>query len=354
MRRRILAHRTVNPEQVLDYPHAAPPAPGETHEVAPGVHWLRMPLPFALNHINLWLLEDGDRLVIVDCGFAADATRELWQRHFDGFFAGRQVSRIVATHLHPDHAGNAGWLMGRFDAPLVMSQGDFVIAHAWRDEAAGYSVGALVAHLARHGLAGERLEVLVRRANVYRRATPDFPLAYRRMMDGDELAIGGRRWRVIMGYGHAPEHASLYSPELGVMISGDMLLPRISTNISVNQVDPDADPLRWFLSSLRRLVAPTAAETLVLPSHGLPFRGMRERVAQLEEHHRLRLGELEDVCGEPKSAADVIGTLFRRELDDHQTFFAMGEAIAHLNYLMHDGVLRRIPGADGIVRFVRP
>jgi glyoxylase-like metal-dependent hydrolase (beta-lactamase superfamily II) len=188
---------------------------------------------------------------------------------------------------------------------------------------------------------------------VYRRATPDFPLTYRRMMDGDELAIGGRRWRVIMGYGHAPEHASLYCAEMGVLISGDMLLPRISTNISVNQVDPDADPLRWFLSSLQRLAASAAADTLVLPSHGLPFRGMRERIAQLEEHHRLRLGELEDVCGEPRAAADVIGTLFRRELDDHQTFFAMGEAIAHLNYLMHDGSLRRTPGTDGIVRFVR-
>ena len=353
MRRRILAHQTVNPEQVLDYPHAAPPPPGETRELAPGVHWLRMPLPFALDHINLWLLEDGDRLVIVDCGFAADATRGLWQQHFDRFFAGRGVSCIVATHLHPDHAGNAGWLMSRFGAPLVMSQADFLMAHAWRDEAAGYSTAALSAHLARHGLAGERLEALAKRGNAFRRATPDFPVSYRRMMEGDELAIGGRRWRVIMGYGHAPEHASLYCPEIGVMISGDMLLPRISTNISVNQVDPDADPLRLFLESLRRLAAPAAADTLVLPSHGLPFRGMRERVAQLEEHHRLRLGELEDVCGEPKSAADVIGTLFRRELDDHQTFFAMGEAIAHLNYLMHDGVLRRIPGADGLVRFVR-
>ena len=353
MRRRILAQSTVNPEQILDYPHAAPPPPGETREVAPGVHWLRMPLPFALDHINLWLLEDGDRLVIVDCGFSAETTRELWQRLFDGFFAGRAVSRVVTTHLHPDHAGNAGWLTSRFGAPLVMSQADFLMAHAWRDEAAGYSSAALAAHLARHGLGGERLAALAKRGNAYRRAVPDFPMSYRRMVEGDELAIGSRRWRVIMGYGHAPEHASLHSPEIGALISGDMLLPRISTNISVNQVDPDADPLRLFLGSLRRLAAPAAADTLVLPSHGLPFRGLRERVAQLEEHHASRLGELADVCDEPKAAADVIGTLFRRELDDHQTFFAMGEAIAHLNYLMHDGVLRRETGGDGIVRFVR-
>jgi glyoxylase-like metal-dependent hydrolase (beta-lactamase superfamily II) len=343
----------MTPEQVLDYPHAAPPPPGETREVAPGVHWLRMPLPYALDHINLWLLEDGDRLVIVDCGLGDAPTRELWQRIFDGFFAGRAGTRVIATHLHPDHAGNAGWLTQRFDAPLWMSQADFLMAHAWRDDAAGYSVEAMVAHLARNGLAGERLEGLASRGNNYARVVPEFPRTYRRIMDGETLAIGGRAWRVIMGYGHAPEHASLHCAELDVLISGDMLLPRISTNISVMQVDPDANPLALFLASLRRLGDLVPAGTLVLPSHGLPFRGMRERVAQLEEHHRLRLGELEDVCGEPRAAADVIGTLFRRELDDHQTFFAMGEAIAHLNYLMHDGSLRRTPGADGIVRFVR-
>jgi glyoxylase-like metal-dependent hydrolase (beta-lactamase superfamily II) len=343
----------MTPEQVLDYPHAAPPPPGETREVAPGVHWLRMPLPFALDHINLWLLEDGDALAIVDCGLGSDATRALWERIFAGFFKGRAASRVIATHLHPDHAGNAGWLTEHFGAPLVMSQADYLMAHAWRDQAAGFSVDALLAHLARHGLADERLAALAKRGNAYRRGVPDFPLAYRRIWDGDALAVGGREWRVIMGYGHAPEHVSLYCAEAGVLISGDMLLPRISTNISVNQVDPDGNPLALFLGSLRHLVARLPGDTLVLPSHGLPFRGMRERVAQLEEHHRLRLAELEDVCDEPRAAAEVIATLFRRKLDEHQTFFAMGEAIAHLNYLMHDGVLRRATGADGVVRFVR-
>jgi len=343
----------VSPEQVLDYPHAAPPPPGETRAVAPGVHWLRMPLPFALDHINLWLLEDEAGLAMVDCGLGDAATRALWERIFAGFFAGRTATRVIATHLHPDHAGNAGWLTERFGVPLWMSQADFLMAHAWRDEAAGYSVEALVAHLARNGLVGERLAALASRGNSYARVVPEFPRTYRRIMDGDELVIGGRAWRAIMGYGHAPEHASLHCAELGVLISGDMLLPRISTNISVQQVDPDANPLALFLGSLGRLTELVPAGTLVLPSHGLPFRGMRERVAQLEEHHRLRLGELEDVCAEPKSAAEVIGTLFRRKLDVHQTLFAMGEALAHLNYLMHAGVLARTSDAGGTVRFVK-
>lgn len=346
------------PELLLEYPFAAPPPPGEVREVAPGVHWLRMPLPFALDHINLWALEDGAGIALVDTGLGNDATRALWQRVFDGFVKGRPVTRVIATHLHPDHAGNAGWLTARFGVPLWMSQSDYLMAHAWSESTAGFSIEEMIAHLARHGLAGALLEGQTIHRNAYRRGAPDFPRTYRRIMDGEALAIGARSWRVIMGYGHAPEHASLYASDLGVLISGDMLLPRISTNISVNQVDPDANPLALFLASLHRCTQevagdPRVVDPLVLPSHGLPFRGMRERVGQLEAHHAARLAELEDACAEPKSPADVIGTLFRRELDVHQTFFAMGEALAHLNYLMHAGRFVRRVGADGIVRFVR-
>jgi glyoxylase-like metal-dependent hydrolase (beta-lactamase superfamily II) len=342
----------MNRERMLDYPKPAPPAPGEVHMVAPRVHWLRMPLPFALNHVNLWLIEDRSELAIVDCGYGDGTTRLLWEKVFAGFFAGRPASRVIATHLHPDHAGNAYWLTERFDAPLCMSQADYALAHAWRDEAAGYTIDALLNHFRRHGLGDERLVALVQRGNAYARGVPDFPHHFHRILDGDRIPLGGEKWQVIMGYGHAPEHASLYCADLGVLIAGDMLLPNISTNIGVSQVDPDANPLALFLGSLRRL-AELPADTLVLPSHGLPFRGMRERVIQLEEHHRMRLAELADACDEPKCAAEVISTLFRRELDDHQTFFAMGEAIAHLNYLMYDGALRRESEADGVLRFKR-
>jgi glyoxylase-like metal-dependent hydrolase (beta-lactamase superfamily II) len=341
------------PELLLEYPFAAPPPAGETREVAPGVHWLRMPLPFALDHINLWALEDGEGLALVDTGLGNDATRGLWQQVIDGFVKSRPVTRVIATHLHPDHAGNVGWLTERFGAPLYMSQSDYLMAHAWRENTAGFSIEALLAHLTRHGLAGELYEGQASRGNAYRRSVPGFPRAYRRIMDGDEIGIGGASWRVIMGYGHAPEHASLYCAATGVLISGDMLLPKISTNISVNQVDPDANPLALFLASLHRYTKEIGGDPLVLPSHGLPFRGMRERVTQLEAHHAARLEELEEACGEPRSSAEVIGTLFRRKLDVHQTFFALGEALAHLNYLMHAGRFVRQTGADGVVRFVR-
>jgi len=342
----------MTPEQVLDYPFPRTPEGGHVLEVAPGVNWVRMPLPFALNHINLWLLDDGDAAVIVDSGLGTIQTRELWEQVFADELQGRPVSRVIATHCHPDHAGLAGWLTRKFNAPLLMSQADYLTAHAWRDEAAGYTSDNLIAFLREHGLDEPRLQGFRERGNHYRRNVPDFPSRYHRLLEGDELAIGPNRWRVIMGYGHAPEHAALYCAALGVLISGDMVLPKISTNVAVSSVDPDANPLGLFLDSIVNY-ARLPGDTLVLPSHGLPFRGLRERVDQLVEHHRLRLAELEEACATPKAAADVIGTLFRRELDTHQTFFAMGETLAHLNYLVRSGALARTRDTDGVVRYAR-
>jgi glyoxylase-like metal-dependent hydrolase (beta-lactamase superfamily II) len=234
-----------------------------------------------------------------------------------------------------------------------MSEADYLTAHALRERSAGFGIEALLRHLHRHGLAGPRYEAQADRINSRRSPWADFPDCFRRLMDGDQLSIGGRNWQVLVGHGHAPEHVSLYCPALDLLISGDMLLPRISTNISVGPVEPDADPLALFLASLRRLASVVGRDPLVLPSHGPPFRGLHARVAQLEAHHADRLAELEQVCAEPRCAADVIDTLFRRELDVHQTFFAMGEALAHLNHLMHAGRCTRQTGPDGILRFVR-
>ena len=344
----------MTPEQALDYPFGDPPAAGATHEVAPGVHWLRMPLPFALIHINLWLLEDDAGWVIVDCGVATDETRALWDRILAERTLGRRVSRVLVTHCHPDHAGNAGWLTERLDAPLWMAQAEYLTAHAWRDDTAGFTHAGWVAFARANGLDDERIASLEIRGRRYNRLVPDFPRSYHRIMDGDEITIGGRAWEVVMGYGHAPEHASLHCAELDVFISGDMLLPKISTNVSVSSVTPADDPLGQFLDSIAVYRDLLSERTLVLPSHGLPFRGAPERITQLEEHHRIRLAELEEACVEPRSAAELIDTMFRRELDPFQTFLALGETLAHLNYLARKGALIRAAGADGVVRFAAP
>ena len=335
----------------LEFPFAQAPAPGAVREVALGVHWLRMPLPFALDHINLWLLEDEGGWTIVDTGLGDEATRALWDQVFAGAAGKRKVRRVLVTHFHPDHAGNAGWLCERFGVPLWMTQAEYLTAHAARDGFAGHVPEATLALFRANGLDDARHAQMGARGNHYRRVVGELPTGHRRIMDAESIAIGAHRWRVIAGYGHAPEHASLYCEDLGLVISGDMLLPRISTNVSVWPTDPEGDPLGHFLRSIRRY-RELPATTLVLPSHGLPFRGAHARVAQLEAHHEERLAQLLEACREaPRSAADVLELLFRRKLDTHQMFFAMGEAIAHLHYLERTGGLRRAVGEDGVARF---
>ena len=333
----------------LEYPFPEVPPPGTTREVAPGIHWLSMPLPFQLDHINLWILKDGDGWTIVDTGIGDAKTRSLWEKLLPDR---KNIKRIIVTHYHPDHAGNAEWLCKRFGVELWMTQGEYLTAHAVRTSSAGYTTEAVVDVFRRNGLDQERSGRLsaMRGNNRYAALVPEFPLAYRRIIEGDLVRIGPNAWQAIIGHGHAPEHLSLYSRDLNAVIAGDMLLSTISTNVSVWSIDPEGDPLRLFLHSLARY-RELPADVLVLPSHGKPFRGAHRRVEQLEQHHQARFAELLQSLDRPKSAADLLGVLFRRPLDAHQTFFAMGEAIAHLHGLWLGGRLKRKLDADGVFRF---
>jgi len=341
----------------LQFPFADPPPTGTTLEVVPGVRWLRMVLPFALDHINLWLLDDEKDGVagftIVDSGLSNEATREAWEKIFAAHLGGRPVHRLIVTHYHPDHAGNAGWLVERFGCEMWMTQGEYLTAHAVMDNAAGYSPEASVALYKANGMDSTHDDGLAKRGHFYRKSVRPLPSRYRRMFEGETITIGPHKWRVMVGNGHAPEHASLYCAALGVCISGDMLLPKISTNVSVWSIEPNGDPLQQFLASIRAYLS-LPPDTLILPSHWLPFRGAHERVAALEQHHADRLAELEASLAAakgPLAAFEVLQTLFRRKLDTHQTTFAMGEAIAHLHYLLNAGRAARVVGADGIVRY---
>ena len=336
----------------LHHPHETPPEPGEFIDVAPGIRWIRMPLPFALDHINLWLIEDGAGWAIVDTGYGVEATWELWEKHFAGTMDGRPVTRIIVTHYHPDHVGSAGWLQERTGAPVWMTEAEFLSAHAVREGNAGWTRETGNALFKSHGLDIQRLDAQAARGNAYRRGVPTLPPTYRRLLDGDVLSIGGHGWRVATTYGHAPEHATLYCADLGVLISGDQILPRITTNVGVHGNQPEGDPLRLFLDSFDKFRSLPAA-TLVLPSHDRVFRGLHERIAQLRAHHDARLDEVFAACAEPRTATEILPVLFRRALDDHQLMFAMGEAIAHLNYLFHAGRLQRTSDTEGVLRFVQ-
>ena len=334
----------------LDYPFPGLPAPGATLEVAPGVHWLRMPLPFQLDHINLWLLEDEGGWTIVDTGIGNPPTRSLWEEIFSKK-ENKKIKRVIVTHYHPDHAGNAAWLCERFGVELWMTQAEYLTAHAVRAGGAGYTADAVLEVFRKNGLDDERRAAMTTRSNRYAQLVPDFPHSYRRVLDGDRLGINGRDWRAIVGYGHAPEHMSLHCKDLDMVIAGDMLLSTISTNVSVWSVDPEGDPLRLFLESIARY-RELPADVLVLPSHGKPFRGAHRRVEQLEKHHQAHFHEVMDsLLEKPKSAGELLGVLFKRPLDAHQTFFAMGEAIAHLHYLYYAGRATRAVGQDGVMRY---
>ena len=338
---------------VLDYPIQVPPAPGTAIAVAPGIRWLRMPLPFALDHINLWLMERDEGLTLVDTGYANAPTRELWEGHFAGTLGGRPVTSIVATHCHPDHLGNAAWLAERFGCAVTMTHGEFMSAHAIIDERAAHAPADTCELFRLHGMSAADVSAQAARGNQYKRGVPVAPSSFDRIKDGDRLRAAGHDWRVIAGYGHSSEHASLFSEALRVLVAGDMLLPRISTNVSVWPADANGDPLGRFLASLSSFES-LPPDTLVLPSHGLPFRGIAMRVEQLRAHHEARLGELLDAmaaAARPVTAADMVPVLFRRELDLQQRFFAMGEAIAHLNHLWHRHRIARLRAADGSLRF---
>jgi glyoxylase-like metal-dependent hydrolase (beta-lactamase superfamily II) len=334
----------------LQFPVSAPPRPGELLAIAPGVRWLRMPLPFALDHINLWLLEEESGWTIVDAGYASTQTKDLWDRIFAAELDRLPITRVIATHYHPDHIGLADWLTRRWNAPLWITEKEWLFARVMSRGADDFA--PLRRSFARRaGLDEHTSEIFGERENSYCRGVPAVPASFQRLADGMTIAIGGREWRVIVGEGHAPELACLYCAETGVLISGDQVLPKISPNVSVPAHEPDSDPLARYLSSLAKLRHEVPPATFVLPSHNLPFLGLHQRIDKLAAHHRARCAEIVAACAAPKSAMELVPVLFRRALDRHQLGFALGEALAHLNYLMHQGVLGRTLDNDGVHRF---
>lgn len=335
----------------LRFPHSEPPPAGTTREVAPGVRWLRMPLPFALNHINLWLVDDGDGWAIIDTGIASDTIKGLWERVLAQELGGRKVTRLIVTHFHPDHIGLAGWLTQRLGIELWTTEGEWQHARNAVAERPGTFHDELIDFYRCVGFADAAETVKTGRPTSYRTLVSPVPESYRRLADGMELDIGKRRWRVIIGRGHAPDHACLYCPEIDLLIAGDQVLPKISPNVSLWPRASDQDPLGSFVASLDKLEAAVPASAFVLPSHNMPFYGLHARTRQLRELHRDRVAEVVAACSEPRTGADIMPVLFQRTLDRHQLGFAIGETMAHIARAVAAGRLARRERADGVWLF---
>ncbi len=317
------------------------PAPGALIDIAPGVRWARIPMPGSLDHINSWILGEDAALTIVDCGLMLEPCSTAWKALFAGPLETARVERILCTHMHPDHIGLAGWLARRFDVPLAMTRGEWLQARLMltdmRDappdevsamqKAAGWDADA-IDHARAQGWS--RLGQVIFR----------LPYGYQRLVDRQVLQISGQDWRVVVGSGHSPEHACLWNEAAGILISGDQILPRISSNVSLNAGEPEGNPLGEWLASIDKLLS-LPDNLLVCPAHGEPFYGFHARLQALKAEHLERLDALADALGDAQRAVDIFPLLFHRPIGDRQRGLATGEALAHLRWLEVAGRIRR-------------
>ena len=346
---------TAEGERLPPHPHELrflavdPPEIGAAQLITEGVQWLRIPLPMELNHINVWLLEDGDGWMLVDTGMAEDVCREAWLALEERVLGGRRLSRVFVTHDHPDHMGLSPWLVERHGAAVWMSEYAHRSASEFLRADPEAIAGRVRAFLHSHGVDAQP-GTLPGRGN-HRKWFGGMPPLAASPVDGDVIEAGGGRWTVVETSGHCRGHLCLHDAARGLLISGDQVLPSISPNVSVLSSAPEANPLHDFLASLQRL-GECDAETLVLPSHGRPFRGLHRRLADLSAHHQQQLAELRDFCVEPRTALDVLPTMFRRVPRGFHRLLAIGEAVAHLNYLCSRGEMEWRRDGAGIVRFL--
>jgi len=332
--------------------HESAPAPSESRRVCDGIEWLRMPMPFALDHVNCWMLGEADDRLLIDTGIDDESTRTYWQTYLASESSAPR--QMLVTHFHPDHIGLAGWFAELGCETFLGSEIETEIAQALYALPNDDYSQLYENWYEQHGLPAESIAPVRRYGNTYKAKVHKPPAMnlWRFLIDGQLVSLAGRQYEVIIGRGHAPEMIMLYRSDDHVLIAADQVLPSISPNISVMPRLQDDNPLNSFLHTLTRLEN-LPDDTLVLPSHGMPFTGLKERLAQLKQHHQQRLQQVFEACEQPKSAFELFPMLYRRKLDAQQTSFALGEALAHLHYLEQQGRLERSKN-EALIRFFQP
>lgn len=335
----------------ITFPYPDIPGPSQTLEIAPGILWVRMVLPFRLNHVNVYLLEEAGGYAVVDTGLGNTSTIEAWKALLDGPLQGKKITRLIATHCHPDHVGLAGWMAETFNTPLFMSMTEYLLCLSLHKDPGSLAADHYKHFYASNGLDAETVKLVMTQGHGYLRIVTGLPATFTRLIAGETLDIGGRHFEVLTGGGHSPEQIMLYCDADNILLSADQVLSKISPNISVSAVDPHGDPLGIFLRSLRNLKRDMPHNVLVLPGHGVPFFGLHNRVDELIQHHEDRCGDLARACvDKPMSAAELVPVIFHRELDPHQMSFAFTEVMAHINYMVRERQLAWAEPMNGIQR----
>jgi glyoxylase-like metal-dependent hydrolase (beta-lactamase superfamily II) len=337
----------------VHYEFDSTPERGETMRVAHGLHWLRMPLPFTLGHINLWLLEADDGWAIVDTGIHTDVSKDVWRKTIDTLMTEQPVKHVVVTHLHPDHVGCAGWLTDEYGIDLWMTREEYLLCRVLVADTGKVAPEEGVDFYHAAGFPPEALHRYQEMFGLFGKYVAELPEAYSRLQEGDQLDFAGHTWEVLVGRGHSVEHACFFDAERNLFIAGDQLLPTISPNVSVYPTEPNANPLKDWLQSLRMLKHELPGDVLVLPAHGKPFRGAHSRLDELIQEHLDGCDALVTLCKEPRRALDVFPALFKSRITDSNLIMATGESVAHLNYLVDAGDIQVERDADGINWYCR-
>jgi glyoxylase-like metal-dependent hydrolase (beta-lactamase superfamily II) len=338
--------------EALRYPWENHPGQDQAVEVMPGVLWLRLNLPFRLNHVNVYLLADGDGWTAVDSGFGNEDSIAAWTTLLEGPLKGVTIKRLIVTHSHPDHVGLAGWIVERFNCPLHMSQVEYLQSVYHQNRGSEERRNAQRLFFRRHGMDEDLTDKLLGSGQDYLKKVSILPASYHRISHGDEISIGTRRFKIITGGGHALDQVMLYCAADKLFLSADQVLSKISPNVSVWAVEPEQNSLGEYLASLASLTTTLPYDVLVLPGHGVPFYGLKTRIKQLADHHEERCRLIADACREtPKTSKELVPVVFHKHaLDPHQMGFAAGELIAHVNYMLVEGRLTA-EERDGVLGF---
>ncbi len=342
------------PQENLTYPLQAPQL-GHWREVAQGVYWVRLPMPLALDHINVWLIEDGDGFALVDTGMRTEQTVDIWNALLGAPPFNKRLTRVFVTHMHPDHVGMAGWLTRRFKVRLWMSRLEYLTCRVMLSDMSREAPPDALEYFREAGWPDVAMEKYRARFGAFGKMIYALPDSFHRLSHGQELRIGSSRWQVVIGRGHSPEHACLYNAQQKLLISGDQVLPRISSNVSVHPLEPAANPMRDWMESLDWIEQNIPDDVLVMPAHDDCFLGLHARVRHLRESQMRSFERLRDaLAGEPRRVTDVFTALFSRPIDAHSSHYhlATGEAQACMNYLLERGEITRTL-QDGVAWYQR-